>query len=271
MWNSNPHTHRKKEFWNIIWLLYILYIWFTSDLSVCSFFLTHFLALLLPSQIKSTPENTMLLSLQKVLWCWMLTKRCGNLCLLCLPEKYIDVPQDGRGKIRLHGAAFKETIQWQELKKWWIEAEREKGPDGGWPSHLERNIFQTTSIGKQCRKNFQKTVLRKQYFNFRPTILSLKGNIMSEKVLSRKKIKLLWQIWTKVEKDHKTNLWYITFLCLPIHLLPFEPNLNVGIRNVSFSKVLWWLLRRNRVDAGRPHVVMHNKVCEAFNTNQTAG
>lgn len=27
--------------------------------------------------------------------------------VLCLPENYIDVPQDGRGRTRLQGAAFK--------------------------------------------------------------------------------------------------------------------------------------------------------------------
>lgn len=56
----------------------------------------------------------------------MLTKLCGNLCLLCLPEKYTDVPQDGRGKIRLHGAAFKETNSMTRALEMADKQQREK-------------------------------------------------------------------------------------------------------------------------------------------------
>lgn len=60
---------------------------------------------------------------------------------------------------------------------------------------------------RQMIQSLQKKVICKQYFNSRLTVLSLKGSIIFEEMLNRKKIKLLWQIHTKVEKDHKTNLW----------------------------------------------------------------
>lgn len=85
--------------------------------------------------------------------------------------------------------------------------ERERLQEEDWESHLKTDAIQSTSIGKWSRKSLQEKVVCKQYFNSRLTLLALKGSIIFEKMLSRKKIKLLWQIHTKVENNHKTNLW----------------------------------------------------------------
>lgn len=159
------------------------------------------------NEIKSTTENTTSFSSQKYFGVGCSWNIMETICALCLPENYIDVPQDGRGKTRLQGAAFKKINWITRAEKIMGKEERERLQEGDWASHLKTDTIQTTSTGKWYRKSLQDKVVCKQYFNSRLTLLSLKGSIISEKMLSRKKIKLLWQIHAKVENDHKTNLW----------------------------------------------------------------
>lgn len=145
MWNSNPRTHRKKRD-----LEYNLILVFTSEPRVCSFFfLTHFLALFLPSQIKSTPENTHIYLYRKYFDVECLQNIVRTCVFYVFQKSILMCLRMGEVRSDSMEQLSRKPTQWQELKKWWISSRERKMT--GWrltkssgEKHLSDNLNRQT-------------------------------------------------------------------------------------------------------------------------------
>lgn len=145
MWNSSPHTHSKKEFWNIIWFLSLPQIW---ESVVFPFWPISLLFYCLP---RLNPHLRILLFYlyRKYFDVECLQSIVGTCVFYVFQKSILMCLRMGEVRSDSMEQLSRKPIQWQELKKWWISSRERKRT--GWrltkspgEKHLSDNLYRQT-------------------------------------------------------------------------------------------------------------------------------